>query len=81
MIRNLNFLGYANLCMCWFSLKYFICWKIIIFIQNVILCNNTLGKSVIFQVKSTLQFFAEIEQFFEKDVNLVVNLVKNDTWF
>ena len=27
------------------------------------------------------KFFGEIEQFFEKGVNLVVNFGKNDTWF
>ena len=43
------------ICICVnFSLKYFICWKIVIMIQNVILCNDTLGKSLIFLVKSTL---------------------------
>ena len=52
--NNFSFLGYVNLHMCWFSLKYFICLKIVILIQNVILCNDTLGKSVIFQVKSAL---------------------------
>ena len=54
LIKNFNFLGYVNLFMCWFSLKYFICWKIVILIQNIILFNDTLGKSVIFLVKSTL---------------------------
>ena len=52
--NNFSFSGYVNLHMCQFSLKYFICCKIVILIQNVILCNDTLGKSVIFQVKSTL---------------------------
>ena len=33
--------------------------------------------SVIFLVKSTLQ----IEQLFEKGVNLLVNFGKNDNWF
>ena len=27
------------------------------------------------------KFFGQIEQFFEKDVNLVVNFGKNDNWF
>ena len=32
----------------YFSLKYFICWKIVILIQNTILRNDILDKSVIF---------------------------------
>ena len=27
------------------------------------------------------KFYGQIEQFFEKGVNLVVNLGKNDNWF
>ena len=52
--KNFNFLGYVNLYMCYFSLKYFICWKIVILIQNMILCNDILGRRVIFLAKSTL---------------------------
>ena len=47
--------------------------------QNVILCNDTLGKSVIliYSTKYTwYKFFEEIEPFFGKGVNLVVNFGK-----
>ena len=54
LIKNFNFLGFANLYMGYFSVKYFIFRKIVILIQNIIIFNDTLGKSVIFLVKSTL---------------------------
>ena len=44
LIRIFNFFGYDNLYMCYFSLKYFICRKVVILIQNIILCNDILGK-------------------------------------
>ena len=56
----------------------FICWKVVISIQNIVFFNETLGKSVIFLVKSTLHL---VEQFSEEGVNLVVNFGKNDNWF
>ena len=49
------FLGNVYLYMCLFSLKYFIYWKIVILIQNIILFGNILDKSVIFQVEFTFQ--------------------------
>ena len=54
--KNFNFLEYVNFYKLFWaiSLKYFICWKIVILIQNIILCNDILGKSVISLVKSTL---------------------------
>ena len=53
-------------------------WKVVISIQNIIFFNETLGKSVIFLVKSTLHL---VEQFSEEGVNLVDNFGKNDNWF
>ena len=53
-VKDFNFFEYINLHMCWFSLKYFICWKIVIFFQNMIFCNDISSKSVIFLVISTL---------------------------
>ena len=47
------FLGNVYLYMCLFSLKYFIYWKIIILIQNMILFGDILDKSVIFLIKFT----------------------------
>ena len=41
------------------------------------MCNDTLGKSVIYQVKS----LKKLSNFFGKGVNLVVNFGKNDNWF
>ena len=49
------FLGNVYLYMCLFSLKYFIYWKIVILIQNIILFGDILDKSVIFQVEFTFQ--------------------------
>ena len=43
MIKYFNFLDML-ICMCKFSLKYFICWKIVILIQNIILFSDILGK-------------------------------------
>ena len=65
LIKKFNFLGYVNLFMCWFSLKYFICWKIVILIQNIILCNDILGKCHF----PSINALGEIEQFFKKGVN------------
>ena len=42
--KILQFLRYVNLYMCKFSLKYFISWKIVILIQNIILFIDILGK-------------------------------------
>ena len=53
--KNFIFLGNVYLYMCLFSLKYFICWKIVILIQNIILFGDILDKSVIFQVEFTFQ--------------------------
>ena len=41
------------------------------------------GQKCHFSIKTTLHvvFFGEIEQFFEKGVNFVVNFEKNDDWF
>ena len=70
--------------MCYFSLKYFIYRKIVILIQNIILCNDILGKchfpSKIY-ITLVINFIGETEQFFEKGLNLVVNFGKNDNWF
>ena len=42
--KILQFLRYVNLYMCKFWLNYFICWKIVILIQNIILFIDILGK-------------------------------------
>ena len=42
--KILQFLRYVNLYKCKFSLKYFICRKIVILIQNIILFSDILGK-------------------------------------
>ena len=42
--KILQFLRYVDLYMCKFSLKYFISWKIVILIQNIILFIDILGK-------------------------------------
>ena len=67
-----------------FSLKYLICRKIVYFIQIIILCNDILVMchfpSKIY-INTWYKFLGEIEQFFEKGVNLVVNFGKNDYWF
>ena len=55
LIKTSIFLGNVYLYMCVFSLKYFIYWKIVILIQNIILFGNILDKSVIFQVEFTFQ--------------------------
>ena len=47
------FLGNVYLYMCLLSLKYFIYWKIVILIQNMILFGDILDKSVIFLIKFT----------------------------
>ena len=42
--KILQFHRYVNLHMCKLSFKYFICWKIVILIQNMILFSDILGK-------------------------------------
>ena len=53
LIKTSIFLGNVYLYMCLFSLKYFIYWKILILIQNIILFGDILDKSVIFLIKFT----------------------------
>ena len=55
LIKLQFFLGNVYLYMCWFSLEYFFCWKIVILIQNMILFGDVLDKSIIFLIIFTFQ--------------------------
>ena len=68
---------------CLFSSKYFIYWKIVILIQNIILFGDILDKSVIFLIKFTFHLakLEKLRNFLRKGVNLVVSFGKNDAWY